>query len=296
MSQVTNKPTPRSAPATAQVPAEKPTTESALLQPPAPPAPPAPKSWVSAKVGTFEHALDGFTSGLAQAAKTTLEAVHSLRGEVVHGVRPTHTLKRFDVAKYWDADSTPPALAALSRAVGSMAPKSGARTPEVEAGIVLASLMHDVAYYYGGDVEQKAAADALFGKQIPYFASKLSHDPKVASAAQMAAAVDVSAVTLGGLPSAESYAWSYGLKPSQRGFAPLQPGEAQAISKVARETFESVVKQIADGDFKLSGVLAGKLAGLDPVYREQLTSSVVTLAKRLEADRRAGRTHEIPGF
>lgn len=53
--------------------------------------------------------------------------MRSLRGEVVHRVRPTHTL-------------------ALSRAVSSMAPTSGARTPEVEAGIVLASLMHDVAY------------------------------------------------------------------------------------------------------------------------------------------------------
>lgn len=294
MSHVTNKPTVRPAPATTERSADQPAATSLPQHPPAPPAASTP--WRAAKTGTFEHALDGFTNGLAQAAKSTLEAVRSLRGEVVHGVRPTHTLKRFDVAKYWDADSTPPALAALSRTVGALAPTSGARTPEVEAGIVLASLMHDVAYYYGGDVEQKAAADALFGKQIPYFASKLSHDPKVTSAAQMAAAVDVSAVTLGGLPSAESYAWSYGLKTSQRGFAPLQPGEAQAISKVARETFESVVKQIAEGDFKLSGVLAGKLAGLDPPYREQLTASVVTLAKRLEADRQAGRAHDIPGF
>jgi hypothetical protein len=87
--------------------------------------------------------------------------------------RPTRTLDPFSVQKYWDADSTPAPLAKLSRLIGRLDPRSPARTPQIEAGIVMASLMHDVAYYYGGSEAQKAIADSLFGQQIPYFVEQV---------------------------------------------------------------------------------------------------------------------------
>ena len=90
--------------------------------------------------------------------------------------RPTDLLESFNPQKSWDADSTPPALAALSRKIGELFPKMGARTPEIEAAIVLASLMHDVAYYYGGSRSEKQDADSRFRKQIPFFASLLNKE------------------------------------------------------------------------------------------------------------------------
>ena len=59
---------------------------------------------------------------------------------------PASTLPKFNVSKFWDADSTPPALACVSRSVGGWVPSIGARTAKVVAAVLMASLMHDVAY------------------------------------------------------------------------------------------------------------------------------------------------------
>jgi hypothetical protein len=174
-------------------------------------------------------------------------------------------------------------LAALSRRVGARWPASGARTPEVEAGLVLASLMHDVAYYYGGSAAQKHAADALFGAQIPAFVARLA--PDEVAGAKHTAAVDVAAVTLGGgFPFKEAYSWGYGFPVEQRGFVELEPGEVERIRQVARETFTVVVTQLAAHTFEVSPVLAHKLATLAPDYRAALIAQIVRLATVLISD------------
>jgi hypothetical protein len=176
---------------------------------------------------------------------------------------PTAHLPRFDVQRFWDADSTPPALACLSRGLGQLLPSSGARTPTIEAGVVMASLMHDVAYYYGGNSTDRDSADRLFGAQIPFFVGLL--DKGAVAAAERTAAVDVMAVSAGGgFPFRESYSWSYGWEKRDRGYASLNPGEAERIQGVARETFKQVVGQIASGTFQLSDVLREKLSRADP--------------------------------
>lgn len=209
--------------------------------------------------------------------------------------RPASTLPRFEVQKYWDADSTPAALASLSRAVGSVAPKSGGRTPTIEAGIVMASLMHDVAYYYGGWSADRERADQLFGAQIPFFAGKL--DPEAVSSAKVAAMVDVAAVRVGGgVPFHESYSWSYGFAPAQRGYATLNPGQSEQVQRIARGTFREVVGQIASGQFLLSDVLAAKLAKATPEYQAEVKASIVKLCQALQKDFENGAAGEIPGF
>lgn len=222
-------------------------------------------------------------------------AASSRRHRDVDIGRPASTLPRFSVAKFWDADSTPAALACVSRALGQWAPRSGARTPETEAAVVMASLMHDVAYYYGGSQAEKMRADQLFGAQIPYFAGKLN--PSAVPAARLTAAADVAAVTLGGgVPFLESYSWSYGLPQSDRGYTTLERGEGAKIQRISRETFKRVVDQIAGGRFKMSDVLKNKLEQTDPEYRKQVKASIVNLAKSLkqEFERDGGRS--IPGF
>src|SRR5262245_22883375 len=102
--------------------------------------------------------------------------------------RPTKTFPPFNVAQHWDADSTPPIAAEISRFVGNLIPSGPARTPRIEAAIVLASLMHDVAYYYGGSEADKEAADRVFRQQIPYFAE--SRDPDLKSSATITGLVD----------------------------------------------------------------------------------------------------------
>lgn len=209
--------------------------------------------------------------------------------------RPASTLPRFSVDKFWDADSTPPALAAISRAVGGWAPRSGARTPDIEAGVIMASLMHDVAYHYGGSIADKAAADKRFGDQIPYFVSKLN--PDAVDASRVTAAADVAAVTLGGgAPFLESYSWSYGFdKLQQRGFQALAPGERTKIHSIEQQTFRQVVDQIADGKFQPSEVLKNKLAAVPPEYAEQIKTNMVKLAKALQVELRKGGSN-IPGY
>jgi hypothetical protein len=209
--------------------------------------------------------------------------------------RPTSSLPRFSVEKFWDADSSPPALVALSRAVGALAPKSGARTPQVEAGVVMASLMHDVAYYYGGTSEQKGRADRIFGDQIPYFVSRLN--PAAVEQARTTAMVDVAAVAVGGgFPFKESYSWSYGLQEKDRGYITLDRGEDAEIAKVAQQTFREVVNQIADGTFKMSAVLKAKMAKASPEYQQELKANLVKLAKALQAELTGNQPVGIPGF
>lgn len=210
--------------------------------------------------------------------------------------RPASTLPKFSVKKFWDADSTPPALAGLSRQVGAWAPKSGARTPQVEAGIAMASLMHDVAYYYGGSIADKQRADKLFGDQIPYFVGKLN--PGAVEAAKATSLVDVAAVKAGGgVPFEESFSWSYGFEQSQRGFATLDGGENQKIDKISRDTFKQVVNQIANGTFKMSDVLKGKLAQASPAYQAEIKANMIKLAKELQQDLKSPAARKnIPGF
>lgn len=207
---------------------------------------------------------------------------------------PASTLPKFSVKKFWDADSTPPALACVSRQVAGWLPNSGARTPQVEASVVMASLMHDVSYYYGGWQDQKTQADALFGKQIVAFAKLLG--PEAGAAAKVTAAVDEAAVTLGGgVPFEQSYSWSYGFSQADRGYASLNPGEAEKIRAISQETFKSVIDQIASGKFKPSAVLKGKLAKADPEYQAQIKASLVTLAKQLQKQLKTNPS-SVPGF
>lgn len=208
--------------------------------------------------------------------------------------RPTRTLDRFSVERFWDADSTPPALAALSRVVGKLHAGSGARTPAIEAGIVMASLMHDVAYYYGGSEAQKSAADTLFGAQIPYFVGKL--DPASAKPAELTAAIDVDAVAVGGgWPFSESFSWSYGLPPPERGFHTLAGGEATRIRQTAREVFREVVDAIAEGRFQTSDVLKEKLKQAGAEHGAHVVEHVKALAHALRDELRSPRS-TIPGF
>ena len=159
----------------------------------------------------------------------------------------------------------------------------------------MASLMHDVSYYYGGSSDDKGRADRVFGEQIPYFVGKL--DPSAVEAAKIASMIDVAAVKLGGgVPFKTSYSWSYGFEPSQRGFATLDRGENKKIDTIARETFKQVVDQIADGRFKPSDVLKGKLAAATPAYQAQIKANMVALAKVLQAELKKGTARDIPGF
>lgn len=210
--------------------------------------------------------------------------------------RPASTLPRFDVEKFWDADSTPPALACLSRKLGDLLP--GARTPEIEAAIVLASLMHDVGYYYGGNSTDRDRVDATFGRQIQHFVGKLKPgDEDVARAAKRTAAIDVAAVQVGGgCPFNQAYSWSYGFAGPDRGYASHLPDEDAKIRAIARSTFTDVVAQIARCDFEPSEVLKGKLAKAPPAYQRRFLDAVVRLAKAVQADLKAGKANTIPGF
>ncbi|MCC7073461.1 MAG: hypothetical protein IT383_19270 [Deltaproteobacteria bacterium] len=210
--------------------------------------------------------------------------------------RPASTLPRFDVARFWDADSTPACLACASRALGTLV--AGARTPEIEAAIVMASLMHDVAYYYGGNSTDRDLADDLFGRQIRAFVARLKpNDPEAERAAARTAAADVAAVQLGGgFPFGKSYSWSYGFDHANRGYASHLPDEAAKIRAVAREAFTEVVRQIAAGDFELSDVLKEKLATAKPEYQARFQEAIVRLAKSLRVDLQGDNADSIPGF
>ncbi|MBN8451685.1 hypothetical protein [Accumulibacter sp.] len=194
--------------------------------------------------------------------------------------RPTELLTPFDPQRSWDADSTPPALAAFSRKIGQLFPGIGARTPEIEAAIVLASLMHDVAYYYGGSRSEKDDADSLFRQQIPFFASLLNKE--AGPVARVTAFVDEMAVTIGGgHPFQEDYSWSYGFEKAKRGYTRIDQTEALKIRCCAQGVFRHVVREISDRKFVLSDVLRKKLAAAEPDYREKLMAAVVRLAEEL---------------
>ncbi|HMW55241.1 MAG: hypothetical protein NOF05_15890 [Candidatus Accumulibacter phosphatis] len=194
--------------------------------------------------------------------------------------RPTEHLAPFDPQKHWDADSTPPAFSTISRKIGELFPGSGARTPDIEAAIVLASLMHDVAYYYGGSASEKKAADERFRKQIPFFASLLNQDN--GRVAKVTAFVDELAVTIGGgYPFQKDYSWSFGFEKEKRGYTELEQTEAMKIRRCAQEVFVNVVREIAAQKFELSDVLRKKLAAAGSEYRDELKDAVVRLAKEL---------------
>jgi hypothetical protein len=210
-------------------------------------------------------------------------------------LRPADTLTKFSVQKYWDADSTPAMAAALSRIVGKFLPASGARTPEIEAGVVLASLMHDVAYYYGGNEVQKAAADALFAQQIPAFVAMLN--PKLKDAAERTAAVDRLAVQkFGGEPFDKDYSWNYGLAKGLRGYRLLDEGQAAKIQQVARKELQTLVGDIKSGRLDLSPVLKKKLAQLPADYRAEIITQVRLMAQSLDAEFKKDGGKSIPGF
>lgn len=194
--------------------------------------------------------------------------------------RPTDPLAPFDPQRFWDADSTPPALAAFSRKIGELFPEIGARTPDIEAAIVLASLMHDVAYYYGGSLSEKKAADRLFRKQIQFFASLLNK--KAGRVATVTALFDELAVMIGGGPPfQEDYSWSYGFEKTKRGYTQLDPAEAMKIRRCTQDVFRDVVREISDRKFELSDVLRKKLEAAETEYRQKLTSGIVRLAEEL---------------
>lgn len=261
--------------------------ESAL---PDPVEVPKKEGWQLPAVG-----FGGLATGLQDAFTGIVDRVMGHRHDD-DMARPTRSRPRFSVEKYWDADSTPPALAALSRAVGRIGGKTGARTPEIEAAIVMASLMHDVGYYYGGPEAQKGLTDKLFGDQIPAFVKRLN--PSAAQAAKLTAMVDVEAVKFGGGGPLfdQSYSWSYGFEQPRRGYSQLADGEPQAIRRIAQETFKDVVGQISSGTFKMSGVLEGKLAKADPQYQKAIVAAVQKLAQSLQADFEKGNDASIPGF
>lgn len=235
---------------------------------------------------------------MPSAILTTLPTVTSSRARALAPDigRPASTLPRFDVEKFWDADSTPPALACLSRKLGDLLP--GARTPEIEAAIVLASLMHDVGYYYGGNSTDRDRVDDTFGRQIQHFVGKLKPgDDDAARAAARTASIDVAAVQIGGgCPFNRSYSWSYGFAGPDRGYASHLPDEDAKIRAIARGTFTDVVKQIAARSFEPSEVLKGKLAKAPPAYQQRFLDAMVRLATAVQADLKSGKADSIPGF
>ncbi|MBI1947966.1 MAG: hypothetical protein HYS27_19910 [Deltaproteobacteria bacterium] len=232
------------------------------------------------------------------ATRTALPTVATSRARALAPDigRPASTLPRFDVERFWDADSTPPALACLSRKLGDLLP--GARTPEIEAAIVLASLMHDVGYYYGGNSTDRDRVDDTFGLQIRHFVGKLKPgDEDAARAAARTAAIDVAAVQLGGgCPFNQPYSWSYAFAGHDRGYASHLPDEDAKIRAIARGTFADVVAQIAACDFEPSEVLKGKLAKAPAAYQRRFLDAMVRLAKAVQTDLKAGKANTIPGF
>lgn len=160
--------------------------------------------------------------------------------------RPYETLARFDPATHWDLDSTPDNLRQLSRTLGF-------RDGAIEAAIVMASLRHDIRYYYGGTgggwslwSGDKEAADKAFRGEIIDFAGRLSdNDLK----ARLVADVDFAAVTVGGVPELNKpYSWSYGLS-GPKGYFGISDAERAQIQTFANNTFADVVHQLATGSF-----------------------------------------------
>jgi hypothetical protein len=213
-------------------------------------------------------------------------------------VAPSSVTKRlplFNPRKHWDADSTPGPLRDFSRNVGKLWGNTGARTPKVEAAIVMASLMHDVAYYYGGSGTQRAQADETFGKQIEAFGALFG--PDIGKATRATALVDKVAVRAGGgFPFKEDYSWGFGNPESQRGYTKLGAAEGQKIHGIAERTFRSTVQKIADGTFEYSKVQKQKFGKPDdPAYGKALEKEMRVLAKKImeQVDQSPGT---IPGL
>ena len=200
-------------------------------------------------------------------------------------IRPFDTMPTFDVQKHWDGDSTPAALAELSRTVAAVLPNSGARTPVIEAAIFMASLMHDCGYYYGGTAANRAEVDELFRKQIVYFATML--DPTAADAATRTAAVDEVAVQFGGgRPFDEPYSWSFGFEDlAERGYRPLAAGQEEKIRKHKQNVFRDAVRAITTqpGAFGVDSAIEPKLSTMKPVDRRATVEQINRLCSLLNA-------------
>ncbi len=208
---------------------------------------------------------------------------------------PTQSLPRFNPRKHWDADSTPGPLRDFSRNVGKVWGNVGARTPKVEAAIVMASMMHDVAYYYGGSSGQREKADETFGAQIEAFGKLFG--PDIGKATQATALVDKVAVRVGGgFPFKEDYSWGFGKPENQRGYTTLNAAEGKQIHGIAERTFRSTVKKIADGTFEYSTVQKQKFAKPDaPAYAKALEKEMQALAKKVLAQLESS-PGSIPGL
>ncbi len=137
----------------------------------------------------------------------------------------------FDMGRHWDLDSTPMLIKLLSRGLGI-------RTPKVEASLVLASLAHDVRYYYGGSRERKSDTDARFAHDLRRYARMID-----ASRVGFVASADLAAVKMfGGAPFIAGYAWSFGKKRwSERGYREAGSETLAAIDEVARVAVDAFV-------------------------------------------------------
>ena len=165
----------------------------------------------------------------------------------------------FDLGKDWDLDSTPWWFKRISR-------RLGVRTPELEAAIILASLGHDIRYYYGGTRDMKDEADRAFEREIIVYAGILG-GPEWA---ERAAGVDRFAVGLFGIPSAAGFAWSYGMPPLKRGFTPPSPTQRRTIDQVVQTLYLRVV----GGRYLITPRQAGMTT---PAARQQLDRLLQTL-------------------
>jgi len=138
-----------------------------------------------------------------------LETAHARIVASSTGTGYTPPSRAFEFAVDWDLDSTPDLVRRLSRALGT-------RTPELEASIALASLGHDIRYFYAGSQSMRQEADLLFKEEINEFAALLHSG---GAKADLVSSADWLAVNLfGGWPFKMPYSWGYGLPEDQRGY------------------------------------------------------------------------------
>lgn len=182
--------------------------------------------------------------------------------------RPFSNLSPFEASRHWDLDSTPDLARKLSRWVGT-------RTPEVEAAIIMASLKHDVRYYYGGSAEMKRDADEGFAQEIQDYGDVLGVKGAIA---RIVADVDRLAVDLGGgAPFDQPYSWGYGLLKGERRYVVLATGEQPRIEALAKAESNTVIQQLATGTFAFT---EQQLSIITPEIRDQLRKLAQALLDR----------------
>lgn len=138
---------------------------------------------------------------------------------------------RFKLNTHWDLDSTPKPARMLSRALGI-------RTLQFEKAIILASLPHDIRYYYGGSLSMKNKADRLFEQDLHKHAATTG-----AGGVSVRAWGDRMAVAIGGSNPLTAYGWGYSRKRGARvmGGVFSKPSAAQ---RQAIERFVVVALQV----------------------------------------------------